>query len=134
MTNYNQINKIHTILLFILSLFFLILSIEIQISSLTIICFFLIATIGVSHGSLDHVKGIKLLKIFKIKNKLSFYLIYIFISLVVVCIWLLLPFFMLTIFLIVASYHFGKEDSVFEKIKKFALSDFFLFFTELQSL
>ncbi|MDC6482170.1 Brp/Blh family beta-carotene 15,15'-dioxygenase, partial [Pelagibacteraceae bacterium] len=93
----------------------------------TIICFFLIATIGVSHGSLDHVKGIKLLKIFKIKNKLSFYLIYIFISLAIVCIWLLLPFFMLTIFLIVASYHFGKEDSVFEKIKKFALSDFFLF-------
>ena len=127
MTNYNQINKIHTILLFILSLFFLILSIEIQISSLTIICFFLIATIGVSHGSLDHVKGIKLLKIFKIKNKLSFYLIYIFISLVVVCIWLLLPFFMLTIFLIVASYHFGKEDSVFGKIKKFTLSDLFLF-------
>jgi len=127
MTNYNQINKNHTIFLFLLSLFFLILSIDIQVSSLTIICFFLIATVGVSHGSLDHVKGAKLLKIFKIKNKLLFYLIYIFISLVIVCTWLLFPFFTLTIFLIIASHHFGKEDSVFGKIKRFKLHDFFLF-------
>ena len=127
MTNYNQINKNHTIFLFLLSLFFLVLNIDIQVSSLTIICFFLIATVGVSHGSLDHVKGIKLLKIFKIKNKLLFYLIYIFISLVIICAWLLLPFFTLIIFLIFASHHFAKEDSVFGKIKKFKLSDLFLF-------
>jgi len=127
MTNYNQINKNHTIFLFLLSLFFLALSINIQVSSLTIICFFLIATVGVSHGSLDHIKGAKLLKIFRIKNKLSFYLIYIFISLMVISTWLLLPFFTLTIFLIVASYHFAKEDAVFGKIKKSKLSDLFLF-------
>jgi Brp/Blh family beta-carotene 15,15'-monooxygenase len=126
MINYNQINKYHTILLFLLSLFFLILNIDIQLKSITIICFFLIATIGVSHGSLDHIKGTKLLKIFKIENKLSFYLIYIFISFVIVCAWLALPFFTLTIFLVVASYHFGKEDSVFGKIKEFKLSSFFL--------
>ena len=127
MTNYNQINKNHTIFLFLLSVFFLILSIDSQPSSLTTICFFLIATVGVSHGSLDHVKGTKLLRIFKIKNKLSFYLIYISISLIVVCIWLLFPLFMLTIFLIIASHHFGKEDSVFGIIKKFKLRDLFLF-------
>ena len=127
MTNYNHINKNHTIFLFLLSLFFLILSIDIQVGSLTIICFFLIATVGVSHGSLDHVKGTKLFKILKIKNKLFFYLIYIFISLLIVCIWLLFPFFTLTIFLIIASHHFGKEDSVFGKINKFKLYDFFLF-------
>ena len=127
MTNYNRINKNHTILLFLLSLFFLILNVDVQASSLTIICFFLVATVGVSHGSLDHIKGAKLLKIFKIKNKLSFFLIYIFISLVVICTWLLLPFFTLIIFLIVASFHFGKEDSVFGKIQKFKLTDLFLF-------
>ena len=127
MTNYNRINKYHTILLFLLSLFFLILNIDIQFKSITIICFFLIATIGVSHGSLDHIKGAKLLKIFKIKNKSLFYLIYILISFIILCSWLVLPFFMLTIFLIVASYHFGKEDSVFGKIKQFKLSSFFLF-------
>ena len=43
------------------------------------------------------------------------------------CTWLLLPFFTLTIFLIVASHHFGKEDSVFGKIKRFKLHDLFLF-------
>jgi beta-carotene 15,15'-dioxygenase len=127
MTNYNHINKNHTIFLFLLSLFFLILSIDIQVSSLTVICFFLIATIGVSHGSLDHIKGARLLKIFKIKNKLLFYLVYILISLLIVCTWVLLPFFTLTIFLIVASYHFGKEDSVFGKIKRFKLNNLFFF-------
>jgi Brp/Blh family beta-carotene 15,15'-monooxygenase len=127
MTNYNQINKNHTFFLFLLSLFFLILSIDVQVRSLTIICFFLIATLGISHGSLDHVKGTKLLKIFKIKNKLYFYLIYIFISLMIIYTWILLPFFTLTIFLIIASYHFGKEDSVFGKIKRSKLSDLFLF-------
>ena len=127
MTKYNNINKLHTTLLFLLSLFCLIFSIEIQISSVPIICFFLIATVGISHGSLDYIKGAKLLKIFKIKNKILFYLIYIFISSLIVCSLLVLPFFTLTIFLIVASYHFGKEDSVFGKIKKFKLSDLFLF-------
>ena len=126
MTNYNQINKNHTIFLFLLSFFFLILKIDTQISNLTIICFFLIATVGVSHGSLDHVKGTKLLRIFKIKNKLLFYLIYIFISLIVVYLCLLLPFFTLTVFLVIASHHFGKEDSVFGAIKKIKLGDVFL--------
>ena len=78
MTNYNNINKSHTALLFSLSLFFLIFNIDIQVISIPVICFFLIATIGVSHGSLDYIKGAKLLKIFQIKNKLSFYLIYVF--------------------------------------------------------
>ena len=127
MTNYNNINKSHTALLFSLSLFFLIFNIDIQVISIQVICFFLIATIGVSHGSLDYIKGTKLLKIFKIKNKMSFYLIYILISLAIVCSWLMIPFLTLAIFLVVASYHFGKEDSVFGKIKKFKLVGLFLF-------
>jgi Brp/Blh family beta-carotene 15,15'-monooxygenase len=127
MTNFNQINKYHSISLFLLSLFFLTLSIEIQKSWVTVICFFLIATIGVTHGSLDHLKGNKLLKIFKIKNKLLFYFIYIFTALIVVCFWIILPFFTLSMFLIVASYHFGKEDSVFGKTKKLKLASLFLF-------
>ena len=127
MTDYNLINKYHTILLFVLSLFFLILKIDFQINSIALICFFLIATIGVSHGSLDHLKGIKLLKIFNIQNKLSFYFIYILISLIVICSWLIFPLFTLSTFLIIAAYHFGKEDSVFGKIRKFKLSNLFLF-------
>ena len=127
MTNFNQINKYHTIVIFLLSLFFLTLDIEAQKSSIAIICFFLIATIGVSHGSLDHLKGDKLLRIFKIKSKLLFYFVYIFSALIVMCSWVVFPLFTLVMFLIVASHHFGIEDSVFGKIKKLKFSGLFLF-------
>ena len=127
MISYNQINKYHTILLFLLSLSFLILRIDFQAKNITIVCFFLIATIGVSHGSLDNFKGNKLLKILKIKNKFLFYLIYIFVSLAVIGSWLILPLLTLAIFLIVAAYHFGKEDSVFGKVNKFKLLNLLLF-------
>jgi Brp/Blh family beta-carotene 15,15'-monooxygenase len=127
MSNYNKINKYHTILLFLLSLSFLILKIDFQIKNITIICFFLIATIGISHGSLDNFKGAKLLKILNIKNKLFFYFIYIFISLVVISSWLIFPLFILTFFLIVAAYHFGKEDSIFGEVNKFKLLNLLLF-------
>ena len=127
MISYNQINKYHTILLFLLSLSFLILKIDFQAKNITIVCFFLIATIGVSHGSLDNFKGNKLLKILNVKNKLFFYLIYIFISLAVIGSWLIFPLFTLAIFLIVAAYHFGKEDSVFEKVNKIKLLNLLLF-------
>jgi len=127
MTNYNQINRYHTILLFLLSLSFLILKIDLPTKNITIVCFFLIATIGVSHGSLDNFKGAKLLKMYNIKNQLLFYFIYIFVSLLVVSSWLIFPLLTLTIFLIVAAYHFGKEDSVFGKINKFKLLNLLLF-------
>ena len=127
MISYNQINKYHTILLFLLSLSFLILRIDFQTKNITIVCFFLIATIGVSHGSLDNFKGNKLLKILKIKNKFLFYLIYIFVSLAVIGSWLIFPLLTLAIFLIVAAYHFGKEDSVFGKVNKFKLLNLLLF-------
>ena len=127
MISYNQINKYHTILLFLLSLSFLTLKIDFQAKNITIVCFFLIATIGVSHGSLDNFKGNKLIKILKIKNKFLFYLIYIFVSLAVISSWLIFPSPTLAIFLIVAAYHFGKEDSVFGKVNKFKLLNLLLF-------
>ena len=127
MTNYNQINKYHTILIFLFSLTFLILKIDFQEENVTVLCFFLIATIGISHGSLDNFKGAKLLKILNIKNKLLFYFIYISVSFVVICSWLIFSLFTLTVFLIVAAYHFGKEDSVYGKINRFKLLNLLLF-------
>ena len=128
MTNFMLLNKYQTVILFFLSTILLTFNINLKFDNLTIVCFFLIATIGVSHGSLDHIKGHKLLKIFKIENKLFFYLGYIFISLIIIGLWLILPLFTLIVFLIVASYHFGKEDAVFEKNKKIKLLNIFLFF------
>ena len=76
----------------------------------TTICLFLILTIGVSHGALDDLKGYKILNFYKIKNKILFYFIYIFISSLIIIFWVFLPTLMLILFLIIAAYHFGKED------------------------
>jgi len=88
--------------------------ISIETSSLTsVVCFFLILTLGISHGSLDNLKGNKLIKFFKIKSILIFYLTYICFGLLVIYLWIMFPSVTLLIFLIIASYHFGKEDSYF---------------------
>ena len=78
-----------------------------------LICLFLILTIGVSHGSLDHQKGKKLFEILNIKRIFIFYLLYILIAILVIIIWINMPSISLIIFLIVASFHFGKEDTQF---------------------
>jgi Brp/Blh family beta-carotene 15,15'-monooxygenase len=99
-------------LFFILIVFLFLIQDLINLSSSNkyIICFFLIATIGVSHGAYD---GHKAEKFFfkKIKySKLLFYLTYISLALFVVYSWYLNPKISLIIFLIVSSFHFGKED------------------------
>ena len=83
-----------------------------------ILCFFLILSIGISHGSLDNLKGKKLLKILKFKSIFVFYIGYITLSLFVILCWILIPTLTLTIFLVVACYHFGKEDTDFLVKKK----------------
>jgi Brp/Blh family beta-carotene 15,15'-monooxygenase len=125
MNNIN-LNKNHTLLIFFLSLFFYFFNLELNSKILPVICFFLIATIGVSHGAFDHQKGKKILKFFNLKDMKFFYLIYILLALLIIVLWLILPAVTLTIFLIVASYHFGKEDSVFENRLNIKFLNFFL--------
>ena len=79
----------------------------------SILCLLLILIIGVSHGSLDHIKGERLLELFDIKSTFIFYLTYILISAAVIATWMILPSITLVFFLIIASYHFGKEDTQF---------------------
>jgi Brp/Blh family beta-carotene 15,15'-monooxygenase len=67
----------------------------------------------VSHGSLDHIKGKKLLTILKVNNIFIFYLTYILIAITIIILWIIIPSISLIIFLIVASFHFGKEDVQF---------------------
>ena len=83
-----------------------------------IICFFLILSIGISHGALDHQKGKRLTKIYNLKNSYLFYSIYLMLVLIVILIWFFFPTISLLLFLIVASYHFGKEDTDFLFYKK----------------
>ena len=132
--NLYKINKEYSLFLFFFNIFILFTvsdvldSKEIEVPFKNIICFFLISIIGVSHGALDHVKGYKLIKIYKINNKYFFYPVYIFCCLLVIFFWIIFPSVTLILFLLVASYHFGKEDScVGNIIKKRFINLFYLF-------
>tara|TARA_B100000941_G_scaffold222326_1_gene164634 strand:- start:1383 stop:2288 length:906 start_codon:yes stop_codon:yes gene_type:complete len=92
-----------------------------------ILCLFLILILGISHGALDNSKGAKLLKLFGYKHTISFYIAYILISLLIIVFWLIFPNTVLLLFLIVAAYHFGKEDTVFNFRRKFFISEFLFF-------
>ena len=114
--NYNLIKqnrKISWFFLVLVIFFVSLLQKEINQFFSSIICFLLIATIGVSHGSLDNLKGKKLFKIYNFKNFYLFYLGYILISFLIIGFWLTLPSLTIFSFLLIASYHFGKEDTVF---------------------
>ncbi|MDC3120567.1 Brp/Blh family beta-carotene 15,15'-dioxygenase [Candidatus Pelagibacter sp.] len=91
----------------------------------------LILIIGVSHGALDHLKGKKLLTILNIKKSYIFYLFYTLLAISVILIWTVLPAFTLIIFLAVASFHFGKEDTQFLINKSSNLTSILYFFRGL---
>ena len=107
-----KINYNHSLIFFI-SCIFLSSFDYLRSNSFILICFFLILILGVSHGALDNIKGRKLIKILKIKNIFYFYLVYILTGLGIILLWILFPQSLLLLFLIIASYHFGKEDSEF---------------------
>ena len=112
-----QIKKINFKHSFIFFLFCNIVSLPFikayNLSISPLVCLLLILIIGVSHGSLDHIKGRKLLKIFQINNIITFYTFYFLLAVTIIILWVLLPTVVLIAFLIVASFHFGKEDTQF---------------------
>ena len=113
----NRVKKINLnhsfIFFFVVNIFCILIFKYSNLNVSTILCLLLILIIGVSHGSLDHIKGQKLLELFNLKSIYIFYITYILISGVVIATWMLLPSVTLIIFLIIASYHFGKEDTQF---------------------
>ncbi len=126
----NKIKKIyfnHSFIFFLLCNIFSLVFFKVDISIISpIICLLLILLIGVSHGSLDHIKGKKLLKSFNLNNISIFYFTYLLFAISITLFWILFPATALIIFLIVASYHFGKEDTQF-LIKKNSYIEQFLF-------
>ena len=122
----NAINFKHSIIFFNLCIliipFYLMLNYE-----PIIICLFIILIIGISHGSLDNIKGKKLLKSFGYKSDFLFYFIYLMVSFSIIVLWLMLPNTILFLFLIVASFHFGKEDTVFTFKRSFFISEVLFF-------
>ena len=124
----NKINFYHSVFFFLLSgsLSIIINRFESLIIS-PVICLLLILSIGISHGALDNQKGKKLTQLYNIKNSYFFYLMYSVIVIGIITFWLLFPTISLIIFLIVASYHFGKEDTEF-LIKNKNASNLILYF------
>ena len=122
----NNINFKHSIIFFnfciLIVPFYLMLNYE-----PIILCLFTILIIGISHGSLDNIKGRELLKSFGYKSNSFFYLSYLMISLLLIILWLILPNTTLFLFLVVAAFHFGKEDTVFYFKKKFLMSEILFF-------
>ena len=109
-----KINFNHSFIFFLVCNIFSLIAFNFNTLSISpFICLLLILSIGISHGSLDNVKGRKLFQIFEIKKFYIFYLAYILIAIIVIISWILIPYVSLIIFLTVASYHFGKEDTQF---------------------
>ncbi|WP_435087972.1 Brp/Blh family beta-carotene 15,15'-dioxygenase [Candidatus Pelagibacter bacterium nBUS_29] len=127
----NEIKKINLNHSFIFFLFCNIISIIVfktnNFAISPIACLILILIIGVSHGSLDHIKGRKLLKILDINKMSFFYLAYILFVIFIIVAWVLVPTISLLVFLIFASYHFGKEDTQFLMEKNSIKNQFFYF-------
>ena len=116
---------------FVVLVIFLLLiqsKVDLTITTKYIICFFLIATIGISHGAYDGHKGLVFLKEKINFPKLLFYSTYIGLVLFVFFFWYLNPKISLIIFLILSSFHFGKEDLeiYITKIFRFRVIIFFL--------
>ena len=113
----NKIKKINLnhsfIFFFVVNLFCILLFKFNNLNISSILCLLLILIIGVSHGSLDHIKGKKLLRLFNIKSTYIFYITYLLIAAIVILTWIILPSITLIVFLMIASYHFGKEDTQF---------------------
>ncbi|MBD1167400.1 Brp/Blh family beta-carotene 15,15'-dioxygenase [Pelagibacterales bacterium SAG-MED09] len=123
-----KINLNHSFIFFLLCNIFSIISFKITYFTISpLICLFLILIIGVSHGSLDNLKGKKLFQIFGINNFFIFYLSYILVSLIIIFLWIIAPSISLIIFLIVASHHFGKEDTQFLIVKNSFLNQLLFF-------
>ena len=127
----NRIKKInlnHSLIFFLFCNIFSLIAFKINNFTISpLICLFLILSIGISHGSLDNQKGEKLFQIFRINNFFIFYLLYILIALIVIILWIIIPYISLVIFLIVASYHFGKEDTQFLIIENSHLNQLLFF-------
>ena len=113
----NKIKKINLnhsfIFFFVVNIFCVLFFKYSNLNISSILCLFLILIIGVSHGSLDHIQGKKLLRLFNIKSTYIFYITYILIAAIVILTWIILPSITLIVFLMIASYHFGKEDTQF---------------------
>ena len=125
----NKINFYHSIIFFLFSCFIALAVNRFEYLIISpVLCLFLILSIGISHGALDNQKGKKLFLLYNIKKSYFFYLTYSVIGICIIAFWLFFPTISLVLFLVVASHHFGKEDTEFLITNKNTLNLILYFF------
>ena len=82
-------------------------------NSYSIIIFILVMlSIGIPHGSVDHIIAFINPKTRVFKNKLSFFTIYLLLIFINILIWILSPYLGLFTFLVISCYHFGETQVI----------------------
>lgn len=89
-------------------------------------CLILVSSLGTSHGALDYLKGKQILKGMSKGSMIYFYLLYVGVALGTIICWFLAPSFLMGLFLLLACFHFGKEDSG-DGVESFTILDPILF-------
>ena len=80
-------------------------------SSYSVLLFLIIMlSIGIPHGSVDHIIAFINPKARRFKSKFIFYVVYLSLIALNILIWILSPFIGLFIFLIISCYHFGETQ------------------------
>lgn len=69
-------------------------------------------TIGIPHGSIDHIIAFLNPSARRFKNKFTFYLVYLSLIVLNIFFWVISPFLGLFIFLIISCYHFGETQVI----------------------
>ncbi len=72
----NKINFYHSLIFFNMCIFLSAFE-YLRENNLLILSLFLILSLGISHGALDHVKGKKLLRILNYNSTIIFYIFYV---------------------------------------------------------
>ena len=82
-------------------------------SSYSILLFILVMlSIGIPHGSVDHLIAFINPKARKFDNKLIFYITYLSLIIFNIILWVISPFLGLLVFLIISCYHFGETQVI----------------------
>ena len=95
-------------LIFALSLIFF----KVENSYSSIIFVIVMLTIGIPHGSVDHIIAFINPKSRRFKSKLSFFTVYLSLIVLNIIIWIFSPYLGLFTFLLVSCYHFGEAQVI----------------------
>ena len=82
-------------------------------SSYSILLFLIVMlSIGIPHGSVDHIIAFINPKARKFNSKLIFYITYLSLIVFNIALWIISPFLGLLVFLIISCYHFGETQVI----------------------